>query len=44
MRLDALQAYADYHIESVTPRPTDVLDELEDRLFRGSPTNGKNVR
>ena len=28
-RLDALQIYADYHIDLVSPRPTDVLDELE---------------
>ncbi len=44
MHLDALQAYADYHIERVSPRPTNVLDELENRLFSGSPTKGKNVR
>jgi hypothetical protein len=37
MRLDALQAYADYHIDQVAPRPTDVLDELEKRLFSGLP-------
>lgn len=41
-RLDALQAYADYHIESVSPRPTHILDELENRLFSGSPTRGEN--
>jgi hypothetical protein len=28
-RLDALQIYADYHIDQVSPRPTDALDELE---------------
>jgi hypothetical protein len=43
-RLDALQAYTDYHIERVAPRPTRALDELEDRLFSGSKTKGKNVR
>ena len=43
-RLDALQAYADYHIERVSPRPTHVLDELENQLFSGSPTKGKTVR
>jgi hypothetical protein len=43
-RLDALQAYTDYHIERVAPRPTRALDELEDRLFSGSPTKDKNVR
>jgi hypothetical protein len=37
MRLDALQAYADYHIDQVSPRPTHVLDELEKRLFSGLP-------
>ena len=37
MRLDALQAYADYHIDHVSPRPTYVLDELEKRLFSGLP-------
>jgi hypothetical protein len=35
MRLGALQAYADYHIDQVAPRPTYVLDELEKRLFSG---------
>jgi hypothetical protein len=43
-RLDALQAYADYHIERASPRPTRVLDELENRLFSGSPTKDNNVR
>jgi len=43
-RLDALQAYADFHIERVAPRPTRALDELEDRLFSGSQTKDKNVR
>jgi hypothetical protein len=43
-RLDALQAYTDYHIERVAPRPTSTLDELEDRLFSGSQTKDKNVR
>ena len=41
-RLDALQAYADYHIDKVSPRPTHVLDELEDKLF-SSVTKGKDV-
>jgi len=31
-RLEALQAYADYHIQKVSPRPTNVLDQLEKRL------------
>ena len=43
-RLDALQAYTDYHIERVAPRPTHALDELENRLFSGSQTKGQNVR
>ena len=42
-RLDALQTYADYHLERIAPRPTHLLDELENRLFSGSPTKGKNV-
>jgi hypothetical protein len=37
MRLDTLQAYADYHIDQVAPRPTHVLDELEKRLSSGLP-------
>ncbi len=43
-RLDALQAYADYHIERVSPCPTHVLDELENRLFSAPPTKYKHVR
>jgi hypothetical protein len=31
-RLDILQAYADYHLQKVSPRPTHLLDELERRL------------
>lgn len=41
-RLDALQAYADYHVDKVAPRPTHVLDELEDKLF-SSVTKGKDT-
>ena len=40
-RLDCLQAYADYHIQKVSPRPTHLLDELEKRLL-GSPTRGRD--
>ncbi len=29
IRLDALQAYADYHLDRVAPRPFSVLDEVE---------------
>ena len=43
-RLASLQAYTDYHIERVAPRPTHPLDELENRLFSGSQTKGQNVR
>ncbi len=31
--LDGLQAYADYHLEQVAPRPTDVLEQLEDLVL-----------
>ena len=31
--LDALQAYADYHLDTLAPRPAHVLDHLEDRLL-----------
>ena len=41
VRLEVLQAYADYHIHKVAPRPTDLLDELEKRLF-GSPEKGRS--
>lgn len=44
MRLGALQAYTDYHIERVAPRPTQALDELESRLLSGPQTKGKNTR
>ena len=43
IRLDALQTYADYHLEKVAPRPTNVLDELEERLFFGPPTKDKRA-
>ncbi len=36
VRLEALEAYADYHLDQVAPRPTQVLDELEKRLFSRS--------
>jgi hypothetical protein len=35
--LTALQAYTDYYLERMSPRPTQVLEELEGRLF-GAPT------
>ena len=31
--LDGLQSYADYYLERVAPRPTDVLNQLEDLAF-----------
>jgi len=43
-RLEALQAYTDYHIERAAPRPTDTLDELENRLFSDLQTKGKKAR
>ena len=33
VELAALQAYADYYLQKVSPRPTDVLEELERRVF-----------
>lgn len=35
-RLNALQAYADYYLDRVAPRPTLVLDELEGQLLADS--------
>lgn len=32
-RLDALQAYADYHLAKMAPRPNEILDEIEARIF-----------
>lgn len=40
-RLEVLQAYADYHIQEVAPRPTNLLDDLEKRLF-GAPEEGRD--
>jgi hypothetical protein len=42
-RLDTLHAYADYHIEKAFPRNTQALDELENRLFARSATEGKSI-
>ena len=42
-RLDALQIYADYHIEQVAPRTTHALDELESRLFSSPPAKDRNI-
>ena len=38
VELIQLQAYADYYLEKVAPRPTDALDELEDMIF-SQPSN-----
>jgi type I restriction-modification system DNA methylase subunit len=34
-RLGALQIYADYHLEKVTPRPTRLLERLQEELLSG---------
>ena len=38
IELKQLQAYADYYLEKVAPRPTDALDQLEDLIF-SQPSN-----
>jgi hypothetical protein len=43
-RLEALQAYADYHLEKTSPRPTGVFDELENRIFAAISKEGSNGR
>ena len=40
IRLDALQVYADYYLDKVAPRPTRILDKLEDLLAEQERTNG----
>lgn len=42
-RLNALQAYADYHLDQISPRPTNILDELEDGLFSNVPKKDRAV-
>lgn len=42
-QLQAMQTYADYHIEKVSPRPSWVLDELEDHLFSRTSMKGQDV-
>ncbi len=42
-RLNAMQAYADYHLDQMAPRPTDVLDESEDGLFSSVPKKDTTV-
>jgi type I restriction-modification system DNA methylase subunit len=41
--LARLQAYADYYLEKVSPRPTRVLEELEDRVFGTATIRKKGV-
>lgn len=43
-RLDVLQAYADYHLQKVSPRPTGLLDELERRRATGGGTLDGRLR
>jgi hypothetical protein len=42
-RLDALQTYADYHIDETAPRPTHLLVELEDKLLSNIGSKHKDV-
>ncbi len=41
--LNRLQAYADYHLEKVAPRPSVILNELEDLVLANSANKGKGV-
>jgi hypothetical protein len=43
VELAALQAYADYYLEKVSPRPTHVLEELEDHVFGSATIRKKGV-
>jgi hypothetical protein len=43
-RLDALQIYADYHIEQIAPRSMQALDDLENRLFSGPAPKTRKLR
>jgi hypothetical protein len=42
-RLEALQIYADYHLDQIAPRPTRALDELEIRLFSNRVMKDRKV-
>jgi hypothetical protein len=42
VELAGLQAYADYYLEKVSPRPTRVLEELENRVFAVVTNRKKN--
>jgi len=41
--LAGLQAYADYHLDQVAPRPTHVLDELESRVLGTTKASKKGT-
>lgn len=43
-RLDALQIYADYHLERIAPRPTHTLDEIERRILAASPAKARSIQ
>jgi hypothetical protein len=43
IRLDMLQAYADYHLEKVTPRPSSIFDSMENKRFPNTQTKGNDV-
>jgi len=43
VELAALQAYAGYHLEKASPRPTRVLEELENRVFGTATIRRKGV-
>ena len=43
VELAALEAYADYYLEKVSPRPTRVLEELENRVFGTAPIRRKDA-
>jgi hypothetical protein len=43
LELAGLQAYADYYLEKVSPRPTHVLEELENRVFGTATIRTKGV-
>jgi hypothetical protein len=42
-RLDALQIYADYHIDQIAPRSTHALDELENQLLSNMVMKDRKV-
>jgi hypothetical protein len=42
-RLEALQIYADYHIDQIAPHPAHALEELERQLFSNKPMKDRNV-